>query len=126
MALAPGPASLPAPAAVLIVLDGWGIAPAGPGNAVALADTSTGWRRPLGYWRYTWGESRMVLSAWCWAVLRSPTRTVRLSAAGRRTATVVRLSAVRRSVASSMLVLVSTSPVNSQPSQVHRGVSQRR
>jgi 2,3-bisphosphoglycerate-independent phosphoglycerate mutase len=39
MALAPGPASLPAPAAVLIVLDGWGIAPAGPGNAVALADT---------------------------------------------------------------------------------------
>ncbi len=39
MALATGPASLPAPAAVLIVLDGWGIAPAGPGNAVALADT---------------------------------------------------------------------------------------
>jgi 2,3-bisphosphoglycerate-independent phosphoglycerate mutase len=39
MALAPGPESLPAPAAVLVVLDGWGIAPAGPGNAIALAET---------------------------------------------------------------------------------------
>jgi 2,3-bisphosphoglycerate-independent phosphoglycerate mutase len=29
----------PAPAVCLIVLDGWGIAPAGPGNAVSLADT---------------------------------------------------------------------------------------
>jgi 2,3-bisphosphoglycerate-independent phosphoglycerate mutase len=31
--------SLPVPAAVLVVLDGWGLAPPGPGNAVALADT---------------------------------------------------------------------------------------
>ena len=29
----------PAPAVALIVLDGWGIAPPGPGNAVSLADT---------------------------------------------------------------------------------------
>jgi 2,3-bisphosphoglycerate-independent phosphoglycerate mutase len=34
-----GPASLPAPAACLIVLDGWGLAPPGPGNAVSLAQT---------------------------------------------------------------------------------------
>ncbi|MGZ4255451.1 MAG: 2,3-bisphosphoglycerate-independent phosphoglycerate mutase [Solirubrobacteraceae bacterium] len=39
MALASGPEKLPAPSAVLIVLDGWGIAPDGPGNAVSLADT---------------------------------------------------------------------------------------
>jgi 2,3-bisphosphoglycerate-independent phosphoglycerate mutase len=39
MTLAPGPASLPAPSAALIVLDGWGLAPAGPGNAVSLART---------------------------------------------------------------------------------------
>ncbi len=32
-------ASLPVPRAVLVVLDGWGIAPPGPGNAVELADT---------------------------------------------------------------------------------------
>ena len=31
--------SLPAPSAVLVILDGWGIAPPGPGNAVELADT---------------------------------------------------------------------------------------
>jgi 2,3-bisphosphoglycerate-independent phosphoglycerate mutase len=37
--LAPGPRSLPASSAVLIVLDGWGLAPAGPGNAVSLART---------------------------------------------------------------------------------------
>jgi 2,3-bisphosphoglycerate-independent phosphoglycerate mutase len=30
---------LPAPAVCLIVLDGWGLAPAAPGNAVSLADT---------------------------------------------------------------------------------------
>jgi 2,3-bisphosphoglycerate-independent phosphoglycerate mutase len=36
---APGPDRLPAPAAALIVLDGWGLAPAGPGNAVSLAST---------------------------------------------------------------------------------------
>jgi 2,3-bisphosphoglycerate-independent phosphoglycerate mutase len=34
-----GPARLPASSAALIVLDGWGLAPEGPGNAVALADT---------------------------------------------------------------------------------------
>ncbi len=39
MAPAPGPSELPAPSAVLIVLDGWGIAPDGPGNAVSLART---------------------------------------------------------------------------------------
>ena len=39
MAPAAGPRSLPAPAAALIVLDGWGLAPAGPGNAVSLAST---------------------------------------------------------------------------------------
>src|SRR5579875_908131 len=30
---------LPAPCAVLVVLDGWGLAPPGPGNAVSLAAT---------------------------------------------------------------------------------------
>src|SRR5947209_16891240 len=39
MALPPGPSELPAPAAALIVLDGWGLAPDGPGNAVSLATT---------------------------------------------------------------------------------------
>ncbi|HEY1519134.1 MAG TPA: 2,3-bisphosphoglycerate-independent phosphoglycerate mutase [Solirubrobacteraceae bacterium] len=39
MAVAPGPSELPAPAAVLVVLDGWGIAPDGPGNAVSLSRT---------------------------------------------------------------------------------------
>ena len=37
--LAPGPVSLPAPSLCLIVLDGWGIAPPGPGNAISLART---------------------------------------------------------------------------------------
>jgi 2,3-bisphosphoglycerate-independent phosphoglycerate mutase len=37
--LAPGPASLPAPCACLVVLDGWGLADPGPGNAVSLART---------------------------------------------------------------------------------------
>lgn len=31
--------TLPAPSAVLVILDGWGLAPPGPGNAVELADT---------------------------------------------------------------------------------------
>ena len=31
--------SIPAPSACLVVLDGWGLADSGPGNAVALADT---------------------------------------------------------------------------------------
>jgi len=37
MPLPPGPSSIPVPAATLIVLDGWGIADAGPGNAISLA-----------------------------------------------------------------------------------------
>ncbi|HTU77658.1 MAG TPA: 2,3-bisphosphoglycerate-independent phosphoglycerate mutase [Solirubrobacteraceae bacterium] len=40
-ALPPGPASLPAPCACLVVLDGWGLAQPGPGNAVSLASTPT-------------------------------------------------------------------------------------
>ncbi len=39
MALPGGASSLPAPCAALIILDGWGIAPDGPGNAVSLAST---------------------------------------------------------------------------------------
>jgi 2,3-bisphosphoglycerate-independent phosphoglycerate mutase len=39
MALASGPAQLPARSCVLVVLDGWGLAPDGPGNAISLADT---------------------------------------------------------------------------------------
>jgi 2,3-bisphosphoglycerate-independent phosphoglycerate mutase len=39
MAIAPGPPQLPAPCAVLIVLDGWGLEADGPGNAVSQADT---------------------------------------------------------------------------------------
>ena len=39
MAIAPGAKDLPAPGAALIVLDGWGLAPAGEGNAVSLART---------------------------------------------------------------------------------------
>jgi len=38
-ATARGAERLPAPSAALIVLDGWGLAPAGPGNAVSLAST---------------------------------------------------------------------------------------
>ncbi len=37
--LPPGPSGLPVPAVCLVVLDGWGLAPAGPGNAVSLART---------------------------------------------------------------------------------------
>ncbi len=39
MALEPGVTALPATSAALIVLDGWGLAPPGPGNAVSLAAT---------------------------------------------------------------------------------------
>ena len=39
MALPDGPSGLPVGAVTLIVLDGWGLAPAGPGNAVAQART---------------------------------------------------------------------------------------
>ncbi len=35
----PGPSALPAPSCCLIVLDGWGLAPPGEGNAVELART---------------------------------------------------------------------------------------
>jgi 2,3-bisphosphoglycerate-independent phosphoglycerate mutase len=34
-----GPEHLPAPCACLIVLDGWGLAEPGPGNAISLART---------------------------------------------------------------------------------------
>jgi 2,3-bisphosphoglycerate-independent phosphoglycerate mutase len=37
--VSPGPERLPAPRACLVVLDGWGLAPPGPGNAVSLAQT---------------------------------------------------------------------------------------
>jgi 2,3-bisphosphoglycerate-independent phosphoglycerate mutase len=37
--LPPGPAAIPAPSLCLVVLDGWGIAPPGPGNAISLAST---------------------------------------------------------------------------------------
>src|SRR2546429_2292625 len=39
MPLAPGPDTLPVPRVALIVLDGWGVAEPGPGNAVSLART---------------------------------------------------------------------------------------
>jgi len=39
MSIPAGPSSLPAPRACLIVLDGWGLAEPGPGNAVSLART---------------------------------------------------------------------------------------
>src|SRR5947209_4047978 len=39
MTLPAGPGALPAPSAALVILDGWGLAPDGPGNAVSLAST---------------------------------------------------------------------------------------
>jgi 2,3-bisphosphoglycerate-independent phosphoglycerate mutase len=39
MALPQGATKLPAASAALIVLDGWGLAPDGPGNAISLAET---------------------------------------------------------------------------------------
>jgi 2,3-bisphosphoglycerate-independent phosphoglycerate mutase len=39
MGLPPGPADRPVPAVCLVVLDGWGLAPSGPGNAVSQART---------------------------------------------------------------------------------------
>ncbi len=39
MSIAPGPRRLPVQRACLIVLDGWGLAEAGPGNAISLAST---------------------------------------------------------------------------------------
>ena len=39
MPLPPGPASLPVPSLALVILDGFGLAPDGPGNAVSQANT---------------------------------------------------------------------------------------
>ena len=39
MTLPPGPGAPPLPSVCLVILDGWGLAPEGPGNAVALART---------------------------------------------------------------------------------------
>jgi 2,3-bisphosphoglycerate-independent phosphoglycerate mutase len=39
MTLPPGPASSPVPRVCLVILDGWGLAEPGPGNAAELADT---------------------------------------------------------------------------------------
>ncbi|MDQ4131075.1 MAG: 2,3-bisphosphoglycerate-independent phosphoglycerate mutase, partial [Actinomycetota bacterium] len=39
MTLPPGPGEPPVPSVCLVVLDGWGLAPPGPGNAVAQANT---------------------------------------------------------------------------------------
>jgi 2,3-bisphosphoglycerate-independent phosphoglycerate mutase len=39
MSLPPGPDKLPAPSVCLVILDGWGLAESGPGNAVSLAST---------------------------------------------------------------------------------------
>ena len=39
MSWSAGPGPFPVPAVCLVVLDGWGLAPPGPGNAVAQADT---------------------------------------------------------------------------------------
>ncbi|MDX6638182.1 MAG: 2,3-bisphosphoglycerate-independent phosphoglycerate mutase [Solirubrobacterales bacterium] len=41
MSLPPGPEGLPVPAVALVVLDGWGMAPPGAGNAVSQASTPT-------------------------------------------------------------------------------------
>ncbi len=39
MSIASGSPSLPAPRVCLVVLDGWGLAEPGPGNAISLART---------------------------------------------------------------------------------------
>ncbi len=39
MTVPAGPRGLPVPSVALIILDGWGLAPAGPGNAISLART---------------------------------------------------------------------------------------
>ena len=41
MTLPDGAASLPVPGLALVILDGWGLAPPGPGNAISQADTPT-------------------------------------------------------------------------------------
>ena len=39
MRIPPGPGSVPVPSLALVILDGWGLAPPGPGNAIEQADT---------------------------------------------------------------------------------------
>jgi len=39
VSIPPAPTALPVPSVCLVVLDGWGIAPPGPGNAISLAST---------------------------------------------------------------------------------------
>ena len=39
MSLPPGPSTVPVPSVALVILDGWGLAPAGPGNAISQANT---------------------------------------------------------------------------------------
>jgi 2,3-bisphosphoglycerate-independent phosphoglycerate mutase len=39
MSIPPGPGAVPVPRVCLVVLDGWGLAPPGPGNAVEMAHT---------------------------------------------------------------------------------------
>mgnify|MGYP001107132954 CR=1 FL=1 len=39
MTLPEGPQSIPVPSLTLVILDGWGLAPAGPGNAISQAET---------------------------------------------------------------------------------------
>jgi 2,3-bisphosphoglycerate-independent phosphoglycerate mutase len=39
VSVAAGPGAIPVPSLALVILDGWGLAPDGPGNAVSLAET---------------------------------------------------------------------------------------
>ncbi len=58
--LAPGPATLPSSRACLIVLDGWGLAEPGPGNAISLAQTPVFeelWSRYPHTTLTTWGRA---------------------------------------------------------------------
>jgi 2,3-bisphosphoglycerate-independent phosphoglycerate mutase len=60
MSLPAGPRALPVPCACLVVLDGWGLAEPGPGNAVSLARTPTFdelWREYPHTQLRTWGRS---------------------------------------------------------------------
>src|SRR5262249_61867043 len=41
MTLPDGPGKPPVPRVCLVILDGWGLAPDGPGNAISLASTPT-------------------------------------------------------------------------------------